>query len=272
MVTNQKMMSKILSLGCSYSLKVGKNVGTPAASIDYLLEQVKYYKSYNINLDIARIPLKDLLWIMDITQVGRLSKKIPIEFAIDNQTRMIHHSQEKLGTDYFSFFTENFDEEKSFTKEYIKWWNKENKLHCLKSIEDHIKDYLITIKKIQDELIGYDYKMYLMNNTFEGYFYKDNILQHKYSNHNEYKIPDLKNTIKLKDLYPKLWKDIDLSKFRFYSVDGNQYGGLDEYTIDNFGKDQFMDYEWKDKVSPFGMHPKNEAQRSFLNEIILNKL
>jgi len=301
----KKIMNRIISLGCSYAIDVAENnvrqceilnievlhnnqqSHFPGSSIELLLENVKN------RTNLKRF--KDYKFIMDITQVGRLSKKIPNEIVkelseygelfLDNYggkdepngiVNLDLQIVEKLANwsenNYFDIFSTNMDIEskkEGYPKKYKEWWEKEWKLHYLKSIEDHIKDYLITIKKIQDELIGYDYKMYLMNNTFEGYFYKDNILQHKYSNHNEYTIPDLKNTIEVKDLYPKLWKDIDLSKFTFYSTNGNTYGGLDEYTIDNFSKDYLQDYGHND-LTPFGKHPNIKVQRDFLNKMILN--
>lgn len=268
MVTKEKIMSKTLSLGCSYSLEVGERYDAPGASIHFLLEQVKYYKSYKIN--------KDWLWIMDITQVGRISKQVPIELhkeCIDKAdiSGPKYQFQEKLGTNYFTLFTEQVEFDESWSNEFREWWLKEEALHYAKSIEEHIEDYLITLKKIQEELVGYDYKMFLMNNTFEGYFYEDGILKHIYSESKEYNVPDLKNTIKLKDLYPKLWKDIDLSKFTFYSIDGNQYGGLDEYTIDNFESHCFIDTISKDDI-PFGKHPNSEVHISFFNKVIHNRL
>ena len=59
------------------------------------------------------------------------------------------------------------------------------------------------------------------------------------------------------------------SKLIFYSTDGNTYGGLDEYTIDNFSKDYLQDYGQND-LTPFGKHPNIKVQRDFLNKMILN--
>ena len=56
---------------------------------------------------------------------------------------------------------------------------------------------------------------------------------------------------------------------------GNTYGGLDEYTIDNFSKDYLQDFGGNSDgftglANPFGKHPKEEVQWDFLNKMILN--
>ena len=84
-------MNRIISLGCSYAIDVAENnvrqceilnievlhnnqqSHFPGSSIELLLENVKN------RTNLKRF--KDYKFIMDITQVGRLSKKIPNEIV-----------------------------------------------------------------------------------------------------------------------------------------------------------------------------------------------
>ena len=77
MVITKKIMNRIISLGCSYAIDVdiisGQQSHFPGSSIELLLENVK-------NLTNLK-RFKDYKFIMDITQVGRLSKKTPNEIV-----------------------------------------------------------------------------------------------------------------------------------------------------------------------------------------------
>ena len=148
------------------------------------------------------------------------------------------------------------------------WWKNEKETHYNKSIEQHLKDYLSHIYEIQRELVNFEYKMFLMNNTFEGYFYNNSILSHVYSNNTKYKTENLKNTQKLSDLFPNEWNRLDLSKFYFYQTDNFNYGGLDEFAIDNYPINFFIDSEFRNIESPFGCHPNRIVQKDFIEKVI----
>ena len=250
--------TKFISLGCSYSLQIGENFSYPASSIDFLLDLVKFLKSKEI--------YNKKHWIIDITQVGRLNRKIPKEVE-SNVDSFI-----SIGDDYYCFFIENIKYLKTEPNFPLDWWESEFKNHHSKTFENHIQDYLNRIKEIQDELVGIEYTMYLMNNTFEGYFYEGGLLRHRYSDNTKYKVPNLKGTIHVKQLFPYEWNQIDLSKFKFYKTDENSFGGLDEYTIDNFDFSDFMDTKiHSNNLNPLGMHPNMKVRLSFFENVLMEK-
>ena len=107
----------------------------------------------------------------------------------------------------------------------------------------------------------------MMSNVFEGW-YED--FRHTYSSVIGPIIPDLSNTLHIKDMsdYCKyLWGVIDLDSFIFHKTPGNNYGGIDEYSIDKFEGNELLYNEnplqrgnlW------YGLHPNTIVYHSFSN-------
>jgi len=264
-------MNKIISIGCSYALDLSKIDGYtqirysyPSFSISAILEAIRYHKKQYSNSK----------WIVSITQVGRLVRKLPKDLHYPNYIVGTMDNPEggyvKIGDERFSTFIERHDVIKSKSDFPLDWWENEFKTHYDKSIEEHLIEYLKCIYDIQMELNEFEYKMFLMNNTLEGYYYSsDGILRHLYSKNDKYELQDLSAGLSLETLFPELWNRIDWTKFCFYETSGNRYGGIDEYTIHNFTNEYFMDYNQRgNSPSVYGMHPADIVHLSFYENII----
>lgn len=258
-----KPYKNIKSFGCSYALKIGEgNYSYPSISLYGILEVIRRVKNN----------YKNKFFIIGVTQAARLTRKIPNDISYPK-----YHAHGvgyyDIGGDRYTTFQEDkklIYNDKDFPYE---WWKNEYDLHFEKSIEEHLQEYLITIKKIQNELKGFNYRMFLMNNTFEGYFYESGLLRHRYSGNKKWKTMNLSNTLNLETLFPNEWNTIDLEKFVFYNTSKFKYGGLDEYCIDKFEKNDMIDYNWKDKLeNPYGAHPNLNVQHSFYKELISNQI
>lgn len=255
-----------VSIGCSYALHIdGHNQSyykMNSFSQKGILDAIKYYKTEHTNST----------WIVGITQSARLTKKIPIELNYPNYmpgiTDRISDGYRKIGEDRYTTFIENDGIVKTKKDFPYEWWNSERQIHFNKSIEEHLIEYLDYIYQIQQELINCELKMFLMNNTFQGYYYDREMLRHRYSDNTEYKTQDLRNTLALSDLFPTSWNKLDLNKFCFYETDYLKYGGIDEYTIDNYPKDFFIDTQFRIVESPYGCHPNQDVQKNFTKQIL----
>ena len=263
-------MNKVISIGCSYALDLNEIHGNNQVRYNYssfsvsaVLESIRHHKKEYTNNE----------WVVGITQVGRLVKKLPNDLHYPNYIIGTMDNPEggyvKIGDDRFSTFIENYDFIKDKPDFPLEWYDNQIKQHYDKSIEEHLIEYLQCIYDIQLELKEFKYKMFLMSNTLEGYYYSDGILKHLYSNNNKYEVQDLSSGLSLETLFPELWNRIDWSKFCFYETNGNRYGGLDEYAIHNFTKEYFIDYIQRgDSPSMYGMHPNNIVQSSFYKNVI----
>lgn len=255
-----------VSVGCSYAIYIqGVDNGyykMNSFSQSGILDTVRYYKNKHPNST----------WVVGITQSARLTRKIPTEIHYPNYILgtedNICGGYRLIGHDRYTSFIENDSIIKTKSDFPYDWWNSERQKHFNKSIEEHLIEYLDSIYQIQQELKDYELKMFLMNNTFEGYYYDDEILSHRYSNNNDYKTQDLRNTLSLNDLFPNEWNKLDLSKICFYQTDYFRYGGIDEYTIDNYPLEFFIDSMHRKVESPYGCHPNNHVQKDFIKQIL----
>lgn len=256
-----------VSIGCSYALHLEKIVNKNYYKMNSfsqhgILDAVRYYKNEHPNST----------WIVGITQSARLTRKIPTDIHYPNYIigteDNIYGGYRLIGDDRYSIFIENDDIVKTKTDFPYEWWNLERQTHFNKSIEEHLIDYLDAIYQIQQELKECELKMFLMNNTFEGYYYDRELLRHKYSNNNYYKTQDLRNTLSLSDLFPNEWNKLDLSKICFYQTEYFRYGGIDEYTIDNYPLEFFIDSKHRKVESPYGCHPNDKVQKDFIKQIL----
>jgi hypothetical protein len=255
-----------VSVGCSYAIYIqGVNNGyykMNSFSQSGILDAIRYYKNQHLNST----------WVVGITQSARLTKKIPTEVYYPNYISDtegdIYGGYRQIGNERYTTFIENDDVVKTKSDFPYEWWSSERHKHFNKSIEEHLIEYLDSIYEIQQELKDYELKMFLMNNTFEGYYYDREILCHKYSNNTKYETQDLRNTLSLSDLFPNEWNKLDLSKICFYQTEYFRYGGIDEYTIDNYPLEFFGDIKFREVESPYGCHPIPHVQKDFIEKIL----
>jgi hypothetical protein len=179
-------------------------------------------------------------------------------------------------------FNEYEDNHKYYLKSFVK------NSHITHKTIDRYESYLTNILFTQTFLkaAGINYTFFLMNNTFEGYF--DN-MSHRYASDdihnilrdNNIKLPSLKNTKHIKDFSQYLsvvWSMLDLNQFVFYKTDRFEYGGIDEYAMENFGNISYLssanawDIPEDNHVAFFGSHPHDSVYVNFFADYIYPKI
>ena len=153
---------------------------------------------------------------------------------------------------------------------------------------DRLENYLTNILDLQSFLkaMGIQYSFFLMNNSFEGY-YED---FSNFSSKEETKksihqpkiiLPDLKDLININQFsnyLNEVWNLIDFSNFHFYKTDRFKFGGIDEYTMENFGHIAYIsaDFTWDINdpgyCTSFGAHPHESVYVNFFIDYIYDKI
>lgn len=302
-------MSKkyIISGGCSYTMYINQyrdimncyqtncdvqfiGLGSTGASIHYSTESIMQVVASLLKYGVSP---QNIFVLVDYTQIGRISRRIPIDFYDDfnkcvttlddiekspnscvvNDTLSIAqwNGWTKINETVYSIMQNVLDHK--FPK-YFKEWDTRIKNSYRQPI-DIIEDYFQSIVLFQSYLrsVGVDHRSFFMNNVIEGWYYGDEkILKHVYTTAEKYEVPDLSNALHIKELSPMLdvmFDTIDLSKIVLHKANGNNYGGIDEYTIDNFPKEYFFDVQYNRTGCVgyvYGMHPNDVAKEHYFIE------
>lgn len=264
-------MKKVISIGCSYALDLlqldgirGNRFSLDAASIETIYEMVRHLKGMS--------EFDNFDWVINITQIGRLNKRIPNGLEWESPSlikpRKLFFDQKQK----WCFFSEGLEEKRSVNFP-TEWWDNEHTTHFSKPIEEHIRNYLVTIYEIQKILDGNNFVMFLMNNTFDGWFYKKNgSLSHVYTGYKGTDLPSFKNTFTLESICPDEWANIDFTKFCFYDTKESKFGGLDEFGIINYDERHFATYRPDANLNLIGQHPNHRVQIDFFNKFVRERL
>jgi len=295
LVNNVYMKSEkiIISTGCSYALGLDsfkkntilnfkstdiKNFGAPASSIQFTKELIIHSVKHALNTGYST----DTIYVVfDCTQIGRNTKRVPIEYVnpILNNISPIMHSRDwenliydsysegyyKLNNNLYTTFSDgNINK---FPYEIKQWIDDETEYSDKKDIIDYIEEYVETILIIQHFLKNnnIDYSAFFMSNVIEGWYY-DSFLKHRYSGIETYNLPNLKNDLNISEISEPikiLFNNIDFDKFVLYKNDNQTFGGLDEFTIDNYDKTEFNDCNVEMGDNRLGMHPSQLVQMQF---------
>lgn len=252
------------------------NIGTSSASIEHIKESIihKIGELLESGVDSSNIYL-----LSNITNVGRHFIKYP-DYILNSATeyyKEINQIGEYIASSLI--LTAN-DEYKS--KEIISWEkniisNIENSRLPIQYFEIYLESIIILQSFLKRNNISHT--LFPMNNVFEGW--NDNF-NHAYSNLKGPIVPDLSKTLHIKDMsaYCKyLWDLIDLDNFVFHKTIGNNYGGIDEYTIDRLNGDESLYFSNPKETnnSWYGNHPETPAYTSFsdyykISDKIINNL
>jgi hypothetical protein len=292
----------IISSGCSYALGLDsfkndniinlhltnvKNIGAPASSIQFTKELIIHSVNHALN---EGFPADNIYIVFDCTQMGRNTKRVPTEFVnhILNNISPKMHSRDwgnmvfdsycegyfKLNNNLYTTFSDgNLNK---FPYEVKQWIEDETGYSNKKDIIDHIQEYIETILIIQNFLKNknIDYSAFFMSNVIEGWYY-DSFLKHRYSGNKTYTLPNLKNDLNISEISEPihiLFNTIDFDKFILYKNDNQTFGGLDEFTIDNYDKTAFKDCNVEIEDSRLGMHPNQQVQIDFEKMYLAQKL
>ena len=292
----------IISTGCSYALGLDsfkndsiinlhltnvKNFGAPASSIQFTKELIIHSVNHALN---AGYSTDKIYVVFDCTQIGRNTKHVPTEFVnpilnnlspkMDSRDwgNLIYDSYSegyyKLNDTLYTTFSDgNINK---FPYEVKQWIENETEYSNKKDIIDHIQEYIETILIIQNFLKSknINYSAFFMSNVIEGWYY-DSFLKHRYSGTKTYNLPNLKNDSNISEISETiriLFNTIDFDKFILYKNDNQTFGGLDEFTVDNYDNTAFKDYNVEMGDNRLGMHPNNQVQISFEETYLKPKL
>jgi hypothetical protein len=289
----------LIIAGCSYAYKgygfitntVSKypheiiNIGASSAGNKFISETVIITLKSLLDSGVSA---KNIFVIINFTQIGRSVVKLPYEYHSKAENLFLDKSNDvriynngsikfsscksllKFQNQIYSFLTLD----NNLTNDLKTWFDYQLKINPFnKIIEEQFETYLESIVITQSFLKKHNISSvsFLMNNVFEGW---DDTLKHKYRNHTELILPDLRNTKHISDItdYTKvLWECIDLDMFVFHTTETNKYGGIDEYMIDKHPNRKYLQNpELKDMI--FGNHPNDEIYEYFSDDYMNDKV
>lgn len=169
-------------------------------------------------------------------------------------------------------------------------------------MEIRVKKYLDNILNLQRYLKSnsIDYNFVMMQSQFSAWGVGDNdIVVHKYTlnsnkpmllNNGKFKVNtkfkenlNISESDDLTNIFPQfrpLFNQIDLSNWWFYNKGGYRYGGIDEYTLGEYGNHGYLftsfDVRFESEVNPerfmasFGYHPNAFVHVLLVNEMMFN--
>ncbi len=331
------MPKYIISSGCSYTVYLDafrkkfasdafyfKNnvrfisLGSEGAANNHIVETTIHAVSSLLKSGVSP---KDIFVLVDFTQIGRISKKIPSHFNEDFDSSIVNIEKKylsnpniqkinddlqisrwsgwvKINDTVYSLMQNTTDR---YFPKYFKEWDELIRF-SYRGYIDVIEEYFNSIILLQTYLkfVGVDYRSFFMNNVVEGWYYEkftkesqrfnipwisnkflnlDRTLKHKYSIESEYKVPNLSDSLHVKQLSPLLnatFDMIDFSKFILYKTEGNNFGGIDEFVIDNFPKEYFIDIntgQGHGCTGPvYGMHPNAQAHETYVDRFLVDTI
>ncbi len=266
----------LINAGCSYdwknnptnfpnhSLPIFDNryevhwIGKPGVSIEHIKEAIIHKIGELLELGIVST---DIYLLSNLTQIGRkfikypdyvlpeLSSNYKFRYKIGNYVTTALHKTEKGVADWERNQISNID----------------NSRLPIQNFEIYLENIVILQTFLKNHNISHT--LFMMNNVFEGWGVDFN---HSYSSLQIPHIPDLTNTLHIKDMsdYCKyLWGIIDLDNFVFHKTPGNNYGGIDEYALDKFKGDSSLYNDDPIKRGNFwyGQHPTPIVYHAFSN-------
>lgn len=297
----------LISSGCSYCLKLGyiknklgeqfiekyaihHNLSVSSASMEYIKNTTIGHISYLLR---NGVPSENIILFTNITQIGRIYKKIPNDiwyyikdrYSVDNQTNYAGNVFKfydggfiSLNTDVYTFFIQSDNDINTYPKIAKEWFFNQINAHKSLDLIDHVKNYVEDILTLQTflEKNKIEYSFYFMSNTFEGWYYdNDNVLRHGYSSHSDYELPDLNSYLKISDIdfgVKSIYDLLNFKKFILYKNYKQNFGGLDEYCSDNYDKIRFLDHKRVTHTNcMIGCHPDDSVGNDFEKKYLYPK-
>jgi len=284
----------LIIAGCSYYWKTDKKnypndipeaflkgyaqiqIGISSSSIERIKESI----IHTIGELLERgVDGSNIYLLSNITNIGRNFIKYP-DYML-NSLSECYKQENQIGKNIVSSLTLTANDE--YKSKDVKRWEK----NIISNIENsrlpiqYFEIYLESIVILQSFLKRNNISntIFPMSNVFEGW---DDNFNHTYSNLKGPVVPDLSKTLHIKDMseYCKyLWDLIDLDNFVFHKTIGNNYGGIDEYTIDKFNGDESLYFSNPKEFGNnwYGNHPEAPAYSSFsdyykISDKIINNL
>lgn len=228
----------------------------------------------------------DIIVINNFTQIFRPVVKLPYEYhnkvkhlfefsnadvrIVENIKYASCESLIMVGNQIYSFLYSD----KHLEDDVKDWYDiQSNNYRIKKIVEQYFESYLTNILTLQTYLKQKNIHniSYLMNNVFNGWL--DNF-SHVYNKHTSLSLPNTvgtKHISEISEITKAIWDCIDLNSFVFYKTDINEYGGIDEYMLDNFPNRKYMQNpELKDFI--FGNHPNGFIYHQFAIDCMSEKL
>lgn len=231
-------------------------VGIAAVSIEYIKESVIHKIGELLNKGVRS---SEIYVLTNLTQIGRKFVKCPDYLLSDLSDE--YKTRYKIGNHVVTSLIHMEKTIMDWEKNQIS--NINNSRLPIQNFEIYLENVVILQSFLKTHKIGHT--LFMMNNVFEGW-YAD--FKHLYSSTIGPNTPDLTDTLNIKDMSDYcnyLWNIIDLDNFVFHKTPGNNYGGIDEYSIDKFKGNEFLYNEnpiergnlW------YGLHPNEIVYTSF---------
>lgn len=237
--------------------------GISSVSIEYIKESIihKIGELLNKGVDASEIYV-----LSNLTQIGRKFVKYPDYLLSDLSNE--YKNRYKIGKHVITPLIHMEKNVVEWEKEQIS--NINNSRLPIQNFEIYLENIVILQSFLKTHKIANT--LFMMSNIFEGW-YDD--FRHVYSSTIGPNVPDLSNTLHIKDMSDYcnyLWSVIDLDDFIFHKTPGNNYGGIDEYSIDKFKGNELLYNEnpiqrgnlW------YGLHPNVIVYHSFSSTYGIN--
>lgn len=276
-----------------------KQVGMSSSSIKHLKNSIILFVEYFLKNGIKN---ENIYVVGNLTQIGRVNYKfnknehqsiLKLLDTIDEYTpdfsigelrlKKYPYGFCELGDDLYSSLIADskfYNPLPSDIKKRIfTFLDYHNSLSIGELVEDYFSDLFILQEYLKNLKI--DYTFFFMSNVIEGW--NSTYTEHEYNNFiGKYIVPDLRNTHNVKNLNTQvnsLYNLIDFENIVSYTTDKQNFGGIDEFAIENFLPTDFagrQNLEIKDYYGQyfpfFGQHPLENVQIEFEKKFIYPRM
>ena len=232
------------------------HIGRSGVSIEHIKESIIHNISELLESGVSS---SDIYLLSNLTQIGRKFIKYP-EYLLEDIS-----DEYKERYNIGSFVTTGLLQLHKKTAEWEcqQITNIDNSRLPIQNFEIYLENIILLQTFLKNHNIPYT--LFMMSNVFEGWSID---FKHSYSPINGPIIPNLDNTLHIKDMsdYCKyLWNLIDLDNFVFHKTPGNNYGGIDEYALDKFNGDTsiYLANPLERGNAWYGLHPNSIVYTSF---------
>jgi hypothetical protein len=232
------------------------HIGRSGVSIEHIKESIIHNISELLESGVSS---SDIYLLTNLTQIGRKFIKYP-EYLLDDisdEYKNYYKIGNHVTTGLHQFHKKTADWE-AYQKENI-----DNSRLPIQNFEIYLENLLLLQVFLKKHNIPHTF--FMMSNVFEGWNHN---FEHVYNKIIGSIVPTLENTLHIKDMsdYCKyLWNTIDLDNFVFHKTPGNNYGGIDEYALDEFNGDisLYNENPLERGNKWYGMHPNEIVYTNF---------
>lgn len=243
------------------------------------------------------IPNNNIFLLTDSADINRPCLKVPSSFNqeyydnLEIQKKIYFRNIDETEIFYINFFThgivdlngqiydcgflENEPWISDSLKEIIYEFNRNTQKESLKS---KVENYLFNLLELQNYLVdnNINYNIFPTQNLFQGWIVNDDIT-HLYRSSLGYELPNFGNSDSITSVSQKckeLFLNLNLDAFSFHITnDDNIYGGVNEFTLDNFDLKDWSNWSDIDLSTSFilSQHPRQYVRNEYFKIYIKDR-